>query len=59
METNENIEKIDNIEYEILIFAKELVQNPAEIPEWAEFFARKGGISVDKATELLHRFYNL
>ncbi len=55
----ETSEKTDNVEYEILIFAKELVKNPAEIPEWADFFARKSGITIERATELLTKFYNL
>ncbi len=55
----ETSEKIDKTEYEMLIFAKELVKNAAEIPEWADFFARKDGISIERATELLIKFYNL
>lgn len=55
----ETSEKLNKIEYEILIFTKELVKNPHEIPEWADFFARKEGISVEKATELLNKFYKL
>lgn len=46
-------------EYDILIFIKDLVETDDEIPEWAEFFARKGNIDIKRATELITKFLKL
>ncbi len=54
-----DLDSTSKTEYDILIFIKDLVESEDQIPDWAEFFARKGDISVVRATELITKFLKL